>query len=742
MAVAWYSRGVFGRLAEIVLAHRWATSVIAFLSVSAAIAGVHAVRVDFSSKAFYGGDPALLAQMSEFTETWGADDSTLIIVVRAVDGGVIVRPEYVSAIEMLGDAIEDVAQVRSVRSVANVPIDNGRGAYVFAADLPADRIVSSAVVPILVSADGTVGALVVDIEFSSDDVQAVLPIIERIRGVVEASSPQLGLTSAIAGLPAIRAAFYRLTVSDQLVFVPLGLALIGLLLWSVFRRAHGVIIPAAAAGIPTLMLLGALGWAGEPIGLLNQAYFTLLPVIAVADAIHIVSRYHEASRELAPNGTLSAEAQRAAIVTAMRHVGAACSMTSLTTALGFLSLRTASMPILRSFGTFAAVGVVFAFAVAVTIVPLLLSFSRPVLVPESNDRIGPKLQAITRAAIRRPVVTLIGAALTLAFGIGAANAVVIDNRLTALLEPSHPIRVASSVVDRDLGGILSLEVDLSGPPGSVITRATLPQLEAFEEWSAAQPEVRAVLGPSSRLRRFEHLLITSPSSGDYEVLRDVLGDVLPKGTDGTRARISLRVADIGGVQFAALEARVSRALDRYISTMGATITGTTVVAYRGVNRITRELNRSLILLFAAVSLLIGVLFRSPRLGLIALLPNALPLVLGMAAFGATGIALDPLAAVIMTMGLGIAVDDTIHIIARMNEEREAGADVQSALTRTIGTSGRAVAITTVALTVGLAINLFSSFPPLKMLGALGGAIMMFALLADLIILPALLSFER
>ena len=136
------------------------------------------------------------------------------------------------------------------------------------------------------------------------------------------------------------------------------------------------------------------------------------------------------------------------------------------------------------------------------------------------------------------------------------------------------------------------------------------------------------------------------------------------------------------------------------------------------------------------------LFRSVRIALLALLPNGLPLVIGYGTIGLLGWELDPLAAVILALGVGIAVDDTIHVLVRVRERLRAGDELPTAIDNALAHSGRAVLITSVVISGGLAINVFSSFPPLMMLGVLGAVVMLSALLCDVLLLPALLILFR
>jgi predicted RND superfamily exporter protein len=209
-------------------------------------------------------------------------------------------------------------------------------------------------------------------------------------------------------------------------------------------------------------------------------------------------------------------------------------------------------------------------------------------------------------------------------------------------------------------------------------------------------------------------------------------------------RIHAGLPDVGGRSFLEFTTRAQAELERRLAGLDIRThaTGTPLLAYAGVNRITSDLRRSFALVFVVVLGLIALLFRSPWPALISVLPNGLPLALGYATIGLFGAVLDPLAAVILTLALGIAVDDTLHIMVRTREELRPGIAVDEALRRALDHSGRAVAVTSVVIAGGLALNLMASFPPLQMLGLLGAVVISLALLADLLVLPALLVLLR
>lgn len=757
---------MFARLVAALLRHRIATALALTLAVLIAAAGLLRLRVDFSSQAFYGGEPELAEQLAAHQSAWGADDDLLFVLVHTDDleAGVLDR-DRLDAIAELARALESVEGVERSTTIANqlVPLPallRDEATTIEFATLverthldtldPQQRqtwLTRMPFVPALLSLDARSTLIVVELAFSSDDVMRTEALVQDVRARLAERQPELdalGLDWELAGVAAIRAGFFELVVHDQSRFIPLTLLLIGLCLFAVFRRWHAVSIPAIAAGVPTLMLVGIMGWTGESIGLLNQAYFTLLPVIAVADAIHMVARVHE---ELAADPERNRER---AIAIATQRVGLACLLTSLTTALGFGSLAVAEMPILRAFGLYAALGVSLAFVVVIVLVPLLLSLV-PVERLRADDHRSASdalVRGCIRLATRRPGAVLMCAVLLSAAALPAATRVEIDNRLVELLESDHAVARASAHVDAELGGSLGLEFDIILPPGTDLTDPELlDRLLGFERWLAEQDRVRSVEGLAGMIAALSNDRSIPREPEQIQARLDQLARLLPldRLLAPSRTRIRAGLPDMGGRAFTAFADRAQAELrDRLAGTrVEAYATGTPLLAYRGVNHITTDLRSSFTLVFVVILVVIALVFRSPGPALLALPVSALPLLLGYSLLGVIGMVLDPLAAVILTLALGIAVDDTLHVLVRFREElgedrRPDRAARQAALARAMQHSGRAVVITSVVVAGGLALNWYSSFPPLQLLGLLGSSVLILALLANLLVLPALI----
>ncbi|MCP4503439.1 MAG: MMPL family transporter [Deltaproteobacteria bacterium] len=758
---------MFEQLADFVLGHRRLVAVFSGVLFLVVTAGAANLKVDFSVMAFFGGDDPERIHFQEYKEHWGADDNVVLVVVTADEGNLLTL-QRLRRLRSVEDALLKNEMVSKVMGIVDVPLPEAGAAIIDSRPI-FDRMPTSdddfatfrkqvlshpVYVPSLLAADATATALVVETKVSSDDIEAIQPLMKSLRATLAEHEDKDGLSYSAAGLPAVRADFFSAFMKDQGLFLPLGMLLIVLVLIVVFRSVHGVMIPAVAATIPMMMTFGLMGWLGEPMGIINQAYTILLPAIAVADAIHLVSRFHEEARKLAtPGEKLSAAVRNQAIQKALEHIGAACALTTLTTAIGFGSLAIARMPSMRTFGLYAAAGIVFAYGTLLFIVPLMLAFVRGPMLDAGSEkepnRVDRLLLGCARFSVERPVVVLVatvGVALLFA---GFGTRTVVDNHLTNMLKPAHETTKANHIMDEKLGGILTAEIDIQGKSGALIESKVLQAMLDVEEWSKSEPSVRAAISPATFVVSLQESLVgkrelPETSSGVAQLLllaagNDDLSSLI--SSDRSRGRMVLRTKDEGGVVFTALVKRIRTQLEKSFADteVSAHLTGTVNVAYRGINNVTGDLRSSLLLAFLVIAAIIGLLLRNVWVALVCLLPNGLPLVVGYGFLGMTGWLLEPSGAVIFTVALGIAVDDTLHLIVRTREELKKGLGLHQALKLSVLHSGRAVMVTSWILCGGFGVLCLSSFPATVLMGALGFAVIFTALLCDLFVLPALLA---
>ncbi len=407
---------------------------------------------------------------------------------------------------------------------------------------------------------------------------------------------------------------------------------------------------------------------------------------------------------------------------------------------------------------YSAVGVVFAFATLIVLVPLILSATRArPLDPQwqmRESRIDAVLERAAQLPLGAPKRVAFGAILLLVVSFALGISVPVRNHLSGMLEVEHPVSTAGRLLDDKLGGQLSIEVDLEGPPGAFTDPSVLAALYRFETAATKIDGVKSAVGPATFLARINAAVsgeeATPPASRNAAAQLLFLVDGNPAAArvfnaDRSRARVSMRMADIGGQRFEQVAVQVNRDLAQRLtstavdSKVTATVTGTALTSYLGLNRLVNDLVKSVGFAFFVIIVILGVIFRSPRIALLCLVPNMLPQTMGLALLAILGWPLQPGTAVIFTIALGIAVDDTIHLLVRRREERAAGRARDEAIRRAMSRSGRPVVITTLILCAGFSVNGLSSFPTNSMAGALGAFVIFVALLGDVFLLPAFLS---
>ncbi len=757
---------VFDRLSAFMLAHRW-WALLGFVVVSLAIAaGAAQLRVDFSARAYFGAKGDTEKHLADFHRAFGPDDDAIFVLLKTDD--TVLDQAGLDRVHQLSEALQRVDGVDDVISLTHTALptqQDGALAFVPAArDVPADTIARAGfrarllqnqqITPTILADDGsaTVIAATYGKTIDPDDIGAVRPLVQRIDDIVR-DVPG----ASLAGLSVVRARLLGLILGDQIQLVPLSFALMALLLFFLYRRAIGVILPLLAAGIPSVLVMGVMGYRGEPIGVVNQVYFTLLPVIAVSGAIHLISRYYDDANDLGTHDdTLIPQHRTDAVQSALRHVGAAIFFSALTTVVGLFSLHLSDMPVLKSFGLYSGVGVAFAFFTIIILLPILLAATRGrVLDPDKaarESRINLLLGRCADISLGRPKLFIALSGLVLAGCLWLGQSVVLDNTVSELLKPEHPTTQAGRLVDKKLGGIVALEVHLKGPPGSFVQPDVLRALDAMERAAQEEPAVRAVQSPASLVRALNQGVVGEDAIPDE---RNVVTQLLflaegrPEVSrvltaDKSEARLSIRVRDIGGRAFIALRDRLAKRFDEVLAAVPdkdrptLVFTGTPLSAYVGINALSSDLRNSVSVAFLVIILIISFIFRSPRVGLVAFLPNLLPLAVGYAALAVFDWKLEPGPAVVFVVALGIAVDDTIHLLVRVFEHQSRGEPLKLAIRNAVIRAGRPVIITTVILTAGFLVNVQSSFPTNARVGALGALVIFVALLCDLFVLPPFL----
>ena len=597
----------------------------------------------------------------------------------------------------------------------------------------------------LVSADRTLLMIAVSLADGLTRNDQIARVVNAVSTHLDAHPAPDGVRYALGGLPYVRKNVIDNMRADQR-HAAASLVKVHLILFASFRW-WSAMMPTGAVVVSALTL--GDGRLGEPFNIINNIV-PLIIIIGISNSIHVVNRYGEEIRA----GKSVPDAAAASV----RAMAVACFLTSFTTAVGFASLVVSQTDVLRRFGVTAAIGVLISYVVSITFLPAALSMMAPPGARTAAAKEGwleDFVERVTRAVMRYrwPVIAL--SAVLLAVSAYEAAGVDVDSAVLDQFDEDDEIVQTTRLIEAKLTGVRPLEVYLTSPtPGRFDDPVVLNAVDALAEWALAQegalssmsygtylrevlalqhgPEARsAPFGERGRIERAAALL----SESEANPLAAFVDD------ERTRLRLTIGVADVGAqatIRLAdALEARAAELFDP-LGGVRVQLTGDAYVGSKGLDVVISDLLSSLGLAVVVIFLFMAVLFRSPRLALLSVPPNVLPLVGTMAFMVWTGVPLNAATAIIFSISIGMAVDGAIHVLARFREESARQPDTEAALVRSARGTGKAIFMTGVSLMLGFGVMFASSFVPVRRFGQLIAITVLGTLIATAVVLPALL----
>lgn len=534
-------------------------------------------------------------------------------------------------------------------------------------------------------------------------------------------------------------------------FIGLSFVLVIIFLVFTFKSIWGVWVPLIVVTFSMVWIVGFMGMVGQPINLILTVLPSIIFVVAMSDVIHLVSKYFDELR-------LGKEREDA-IRTAYKEVGFATLLTSLTTAIGFLTLLTVNMEPVQDFGTYISIGVVMAFCLAYTLLPALLVLVRP-----------PKISniAVTRnfwynwlhrtflVLLKRRFAVLYGFIAVLGIGIYGLSTVEANYFLLEDLKEDSPLRKDYDYFDKEFMGLrpFELAINVKDTSVSVTDYCVLQEIDKIEAYLLGEYGLRHCFSVTSLLKmanRTQHggqqkyyILPTEQESVKYlKTIRTYDRDNrLLAFVDSTEryTRISSNIGDLGKYVIDERNEEFYKFLNEEVdlNLIDVRITGTGHLLDRNITTLSKKLTFGLLIAVLVVSLLMGFLYRSLKIVILAMIPNIFPMIMLAAILGFGGLNLTVSTAIIFTISFGIAVDDTIHFMSKFKIELNKGKSVLYALKRTYLSTGRAIVLTTLILCSGFLLLMMSDFLGTFFIGFLISATLLFALIADLFLLPVLL----
>ena len=572
-------------------------------------------------------------------------------------------------------------------------------------------------------------------------VEDLVPIQKEIERLLADLKERTGLTTELTGAPVLRVQIVETTRREQMLFSGGGAILGALIALLVFRRIAVLAItfpvPLVAAG----WTMGAMGLAGEPINVMNNMIPVLIMVIALTDTTHLVY----AIRRHAASGKSPGPAACAGL----SEVGRACFMTSLTAATADASLAFSSNALVSRFGLACAGGTILVFFAVILVVPLLSCtfLGKHLLpknaVPEPGSWSGfAKIAALVSRFPRS--IGAFGLLVTISSGIICFQ-LDFDYRYRENLDTDSKDFLAIDTLDREFGGSQPLSMTATWPDGKTADEAGLNQVleeihHALEipEWTGRAFSIRSLIDAfdlESEVAPVRALITEAPEGA--------INGLLDEKNHSALVNVPLR--DAGSQALFPVLDEIERKL-REIETghpgYQLRLVGLTAASVRTSQLMISELAIGLFTAAFAIFGMIGLFLRSFELGLKSILPNLCPMVAAGAGLVAFGLPIQYISAIALSLCLGVAVDDTIHILFHFRENRRKGLDPEAAVAETLTTVGASLVTSTAILIAGFALLQISSLPTVRLFSWLAMLTLAAALFAELCITPAFLLIRR
>ena len=755
------------------------------------ISHVPKIEMDTSTEGFMHEDDPVLLTYNKFREQFGRDER----IILAIEDENIFSIDFLTKLRNLHKDIENsVPYLDDVTSLYNVRNTRGKGDQLITDDLlepfpktaeDVAKIKKRAMEShfyrdLFLSRDGKMTTIVIETDaFSHEGEQNISvedefnegfdneetqnrkdnrkfltdqenhQILEALQKVIDRYKAE-GLKIYMAGSPAVNNQLKAQMKSDIQKFMRITFLIILLFLFIIFRRVTAVVYPLLVIILSLLATVGTMAWSGTPFKLPTQIVPSLLIVVSVGATVHILSIFFD---EFNKTGD-----KREAISYTLKHSGLAIAMTSITTAIGIGSFSGSEVAPISDLGIFASLGVLISLFLTLTLLPALLVITklRPKRVKADDilDEVMKKL-AIIPIKYTKTVLTL--SAFFVILALIASFRIQLSHNPLKWFKPNVPVRVSTEVIDKKMNGSVTIELVID--TGKVNGWQDPERLKKLNELSAKLEKYRdeythigkvvslaTIVKETNRaLHENQERYYTIPTKQDLvsqELLlfensgSDDLEDVVDSQFSKTRVTIKLpwqdAVHSTKVLEYVTKEAKKSFADDNVDTT------GMTPLLVNTFSQAIHSSVVSYLIAGAGITLMMILMLGSFRFGLLSMVPNVTPIIMGLLVMYIAKMPLDMFTLLIGSIAIGLAVDDTIHFMHNFRRYYLASGDPAKAIEETFFTTGKAMLITSIVLSLGFFAYLAANMISVQNFGMITGSVILFAILADLLLSPALM----
>lgn len=735
-----------------IIKNKWAVFGAVFFLLLASLFSLNFIKVDFSAENFFPHDNQIIKEFRYYSNFFPGEDRTISVFI---DHKGPVNARLLKDMKNIEDILKK-AGLTSLYHLGNAPkislSHSEKGFYLKSQPLFPENL-----------SDRTfyqknkkeldspfIRGIIINPGTSLYPVHGVIPgelnhfkgRIHLIKKIKKALKP-LNRPYYLLGYPVLRSEFTNLILLDQLKLVPIAILIGIIILFIYFRNLYDIIISYAtilAAVLVTLSLLAVFSFSFNNL-------FTVTPliiiVVGLSDMVHTLIQYKNSIK----NNPGLPHVQ--IIIITFQHTVRACFLTSITTAIGFLSLLFTNVASIQQFALITAAGIMILYLFFITLFPLLLLFNsnyhKKTGYVLNNHRLYSKLFTFTVKHKRKILALFILLFVGMFFSLFRleTGGVIVDD-----LKKDNPIYQNFRKIEKLFGAIFTINLLIEPVQSDLFTPENLFQLSLLEKEIKKHEGVQKVLSPLTLYREFYNktgnssrpfqfkdsevtLFKTIINNTDYNLLKSVYDGKTQKG------RMIIFINDVGFNKIKLLTRHIAQTDKKYKS-MKITTTGTVLLMSTAYDIIINNFLKTLFIAIAVIFLILLLSFKSFKLALLALIPNFFPLFFVLAILGLFKIEVKPSNILVFNVIFGLAVDDTIHLISWTDRQIKQHKNSKTALLSALTNCSPAIIMTSIGFSAGFSILMFSSFINLFYMGLLLSLSLLAALAADLFLTPVLL----
>lgn len=746
--------------------YKWTAFTLSLMLLAVLGSGAKNLSFDNNYKSFFGKTNPQLVAFEEIQNTYIRNDN-ILFALEAREGN-IYDPDFLAAVSAMTDfAWRELPYAIRVDSLATFQHTEAFEDDLKVQELYADaellsseqlakiRSIAEAepyLINQIVRADARLTGVNVTFEMPQKDPLSEVPeTVAAARALAEKIKAEHPSVKAVylTGVVMINNAFAEAAQHDVQTLIPAMVLFILVLVGICLRTLTSMAVTLVMMVASIVTTFGVSGYLGVVLTSPTMQVPIMVMTLAVADTIHVLYSMGNVMRQGMP--------KREAIVESLRVNFGPIFITSVTTAIGFLSLNFNDSPPLRDVGNMTAIGVIAAWIYSVTLLPAMLAFL-PYKVKPVTQLLNTPMSRFADFVVRRRQLLLLGMGAFVLLMASGVPRNISDDRFIRFFDETITFRTDTSYVNDNLAGIYTMSFSMnSGIEGGVADPEFLRKVDRFTDWLKSQPEVTNVQTITDIFKRlnknlhgddpsFYRLPDNDELAAQYLLLYEMslpfgldLGNQLDINKQSTR--LIVVTEDISSKQTREFTARASDWLNANMPELHADGVGPSVMFSNISKRSFDSMISGTIVALIGVSLLLILALRSFKFGLLSLIPNIAPMLIAFGVWGFVVVKMSFTMSVVMGMTLGIVVDDTVHFLSKyLRARREKGMTAQDSVRYAFNTVGGALVIMTIALLGGFLLLSQSAFYGNSSPAALTSIAIAAALIADFLLLPPLILF--